>query len=158
MKTQKIVLFDIDYTLFNTDIFKASDLQTHSIYEEVPGVLQKLSDIAMLGIFSEGKLLLQQTKLEKTHIDTFFIKEHMHIVEKKDVSIGDMLKKYKNHLLFLVDDKLSVLHQASLLMPEAVTIWIKRGIYAQNQKPIENYTPHAIIYSLEEVIPLVTAA
>lgn len=157
MKTQKIVLFDIDYTLFNTDIFKSSDLKTHSIYKEVPNVLKTLSNIAILGIFSEGKLLLQQTKLEKTKIDTFFIKEHTHIVEKKDVSIGEMLKKYKNHVLYLVDDKLTVLHQASLLMPEVVTIWIKRGIYAENQKPIENYTPRAIIYSLEEVIPLVTA-
>lgn len=157
MKTQKIVLFDIDYTLFNTDIFKASDLKTHSIYEEVADVLEKLSDVALLGIFSEGKLQLQHAKLEKTKIDAFFVKEHMHIVEKKDISIGEMLKRYKNHVLYLVDDKLSVLHQASLLMPEVKTIWIKRGIYAKEQKPIENFTPHAIIYTLEEVIPLVTA-
>lgn len=157
MKKQKVVLFDIDYTLFNTDIFKASELKTHSIYDEVPEVLEKLSEIALLGIFSEGKLLLQQTKLQKTKIQGYFIEAHTHIVEKKDASIEEVLKLYKNNILYLVDDKLTVLHQASLLLPGIITVWVKRGIYAQKQQPIKNFAPHAIIDSLQELIPLVTA-
>lgn len=157
MKKKIVVLFDIDYTLFNTDIFKSSELKTHSIYDEVPEVLEKLSQIALLGIFSEGKLLLQQTKLEKTKIKGYFIEEHTHIVEKKDTSIEEVLKLYKNNTLYLVDDKLTVLYHASLLVPSIITVWVKRGMYAQKQQPIKNFTPHAIIDSLQELIPLVTA-
>lgn len=157
MKKQKVVLFDIDYTLFNTDIFKESQLKTHTIYKEVLEVLEKLSQVALLGIFSEGKLLLQRTKLKKTKIKGYFIEKRTHIVEKKEASIEDVLKLYKKDTLFLVDDKLTVLHRASLLVPGIITVWVKRGIYAEKQQPIKNFTPHAIIDSLQELIPLVTA-
>ena len=39
MDKPKIVLFDIDYTLFNTDVFKETQ-QKHSVYDEVHDILK----------------------------------------------------------------------------------------------------------------------
>lgn len=157
MKKQKIVLFDIDYTLFNTDIFKKTQLQKHSVYEEVYSVLNQLSKIAKLGIFSEGDLNLQKTKLLKTDIHKYFSKEHIHIVPKKDEIIEGILQKYKNTTVFLVDDKLTVLYRAKTLMSSIFTIWVKRGIYAKSQRPINNFTPDAIIEDLKQAVSIISS-
>ena len=83
MNKKPIVLFDIDYTLFDTDHFKKSALTKHKIYEEVRDVLEKLSKIAMLGIFSEGNLEFQRKKLNQTGIEGYFKKDNTHIVLNK---------------------------------------------------------------------------
>lgn len=148
---QKIVLFDIDYTLFDTEKFKDTNLQTFRLYEEAVDVLAKLKEKAYLGIFSEGNLDLQKTKLFRTKIHNSFTKKHTHIVMNKEQTLKEVLNKYKNYLVFLVDDKLTVLYQAKKLLPTLVTIWVKRGKYANAQEPIEGFTPDAIIRDLREL-------
>lgn len=155
MKKNAIILFDIDYTLFDTEKFKGTNLQTFELYEEAVEVLGKLKKTVHLGIFSEGNLDLQKTKLFRTKIDNSFTKKHIHIVINKEQTLKGVLKKYKNYLVFLVDDKLTVLYQAKQLLPSLVTIWVKRGMYAQNQAPIEGFVPDAIIENLRELVPLV---
>lgn len=154
---KKIVLFDIDYTLFDTDFFKKTNLRKHLVYDEVDDVLSRLSKIAKLGIFSEGDLNLQKTKLLRTDIHKYFSKEHIHIVPKKDETIEGILQKYKNTTVFLVDDKLTILHQAKTIRPSLFTIWVKRGKYAKNQKPVKGFVPDAIIESLNELIPVINS-
>ena len=152
---KKIVLFDIDYTLFDTDVFKKSELKKHSIYNEVEEVLKKVSEIADLGIFSQGVLDFQNNKLKKTDIRKYFKEGYIHIVEEKEPNLLEVLSKYKNHELFLVDDKLTVLYKAKMLMPSVFTVWIKRGIYAECQKPIKNFVPDAIITNLMELLSII---
>ncbi|MBI2430686.1 MAG: hypothetical protein HYV39_01575 [Candidatus Levybacteria bacterium] len=152
---QKVILFDIDYTLFDTEKFKGTNLQTFSLYEEAVDVLAKLKENAYLGIFSEGNHNLQKTKLLKTKIHNSFAKRYIHIVANKEEKVEEILKKYKKYLVFLVDDKLTVLYQAKQLFPSLVTIWVKRGRYALKQSPIEGFTPDAIIGSLRELPPIV---
>ena len=96
MNKPKIVLFDIDYTLFNTDVFKQSQLKTHSVYDEVYGVLKELSKIAQLAIFSEGEINFQKNKLLKTGIQKHFLKDYTHIAEKKEEMLRKILQKYNN--------------------------------------------------------------
>lgn len=156
MKSRKIVLFDIDNTLFNTVRFKETNLQIFSIYEDVLETLTELSEIADLGIFSEGVLAFQQQKLYKTNIENYFLKEHVHIVPEKIHAIEALVEKYKNHNeVFLIDDKLPILPVVKKHFPSIVAIWIKRGEHAPHQPPIEGFTPDAEIYSLKEVIPLI---
>ncbi|QQG40455.1 MAG: hypothetical protein HYV37_02690 [Candidatus Levyibacteriota bacterium] len=152
---KKVVLFDIDYTLFDTEKFKGTNLQTFALYKEAVDVLEKLKDTVYLGIFSEGNLDLQKTKLIKTKIHSSFTRKHIHIVVNKEERIEQVLKKYKNCLVFLVDDKLTVLCQAKKLLPSLVAIWVKRGIYAEKQLPINGFTPDAIIENLRELIPII---
>lgn len=151
------MLFDIDYTLFDTDLFKQSDLTTYKLFDEVTEVLENLSTKVVIGIFSQGEIVFQQTKLDKTGISNYFQQEVVHIVGDKDASLKEVLHLYKNHKVFLVDDRLEILKSASEVLPSLITIWVKRGFFAENQKPIKNYAPHAIIDTLQEVIPIVTA-
>lgn len=151
MNKKKIVLFDIDYTLFKTDIFKNSDLKNYEIYEEVFLVLNKLSKIADLGIFSKGDLYFQNTKLIKTGVLKFFKEHDIHIFDNKDINLEKVLEKYKDKKFFLVDDKLPVLYNAKLKMPSVFTIWVKRGPFAESQQPIKNFSPDAIIKNLSDL-------
>ncbi len=152
MSKPKIVLFDIDYTLFNTGIFKKTNLKKHFVYNEVNNVLAELSKVAILGIFSEGDLEFQKNKLLKTGIQKHFLKDYTHIAEKKEEMLRKILQKYKNNKIFLVDDKLSILHLAKTISPSLFTIWVKRGIYAKNQKEIPGFKPDAAVGNLRRII------
>lgn len=152
---KKIVLFDIDYTLFDTGAFKESNLTKHSVYDEVHKVLEDLSKTSNLGIFSEGVLNFQKDKLVKTGIQKYFGEEYVHIVEKKDITIEKILMKYKDDTLILVDDKLTVLRDAKRILPTVFTVWVKRGIYASTQEPIEDFVPYATINDLKDLVSIV---
>lgn len=154
--SKKIILFDIDNTLFNTMLFKKTDFKIFSVYEEVFEVLKQLSTIADLGIFSEGEIAFQKQKLRQTNIEKYFLEEHINIVPKKIHAIEDLIRKYKNHNeVFLVDDKLMILPEIKKDFPSVFTIWIKRGEYALTQPPIKGFSPDAEVESLKEVIPLI---
>jgi len=155
MNKKPIVLFDIDYTLFDTDYFKKSSLTKHKIYAEVKDVLEQLSKIAILGIFSEGDLEFQRKKLNQTAIVDYFEKDSMHIVLNKLDEFRTVLKKYEERITFFVDDKLSILHDAKKIFPKVVTIWVKRGIYAQNQKEIPGFKPDAEVETLKEAVLII---
>lgn len=154
---KKIVLFDIDYTLFDTALFKESRLLKHKIYKEVIDVLNSLSQIAILGIFSEGDTDFQKKKLKETNIDKYFAKDHTHIVLKKIDDLKTILKKYEDRKIFFVDDKLDILFDAKKLSPEVFTIWVKRGFYAKKQKEIPGFAPNATITNLKQIIKVVGA-
>ena len=155
MNNKKLVLFDIDYTLFDTGVFKESQLTTYNLYTEVLDLLAALRGKARLGIFSEGELDFQKTKLLKTDILKHFLEENIHIVANKDATMREVLKRYKDETVFLVDDKLPVLHAAKEIMGTVKTIWIRRGIYAENQKPIFGFTPDYQVTNLSDVATIV---
>lgn len=150
-----IILFDIDYTLFNTALFKKSKFAKYSLYSEVPDVLSALSKELALGIFSQGDEEFQKTKLQKTKIDRFFQKEHTYIGLQKDEIIKTVLDKYKNSNLIIADDKLFFLASVRKHNPQIFTIWIKRGYYAENQKPIPGFTADAVMENLSGIIPII---
>jgi bifunctional UDP-N-acetylglucosamine pyrophosphorylase/glucosamine-1-phosphate N-acetyltransferase len=156
-KKKPIVLFDIDYTLFNTAHLKATNLLEFLLYDEVNEVIEQLAPKARLGILSEGEFAWQTRKLKETKIHEVFEIEHMHIVEKKFEVAETILKKYQeSDKIFLVDDKLTFLYQAKQILPSICTIWVKRGEYAMNQKPIEGFTSDYTVNNLQEIIPLIT--
>jgi FMN phosphatase YigB (HAD superfamily) len=150
-KSEKIVLFDIDYTLFDTAIFKKSNRHQYVIYDEVLQTLQDLQKIAKLGIFSEGVLKFQQKKLTRTAITHLFHTEHIHIVERKSDVIESVFSLYKDHKIYLVDDKLTILRDAKKFLPSLYVIWVKRGYYAEKQKPLKDFTPDAVVNNLRDV-------
>lgn len=155
MNKNPIILFDIDYTLFDTRKFKDSKLQDYSSYEEVKEILIKLSELASLGIFSKGETEFQKTKLKKTGMIKFFKDNNVHIFNDKDANLINVLEKYKDSKLFLVDDKLEILYSAKKHMPQVLTIWVKRGPFAERQKPIEGFSPDEQVENLSEVLRIV---
>lgn len=153
--TKPVVLFDIDYTLFDTAFFKESKLMAHKTYNEVIEVLDNLKKIAILGIFSEGDIELQRRKLIKTNINKYFEKDHTHIVLRKFDELKRVLKNYEERQIFFVDDKLKILYDAKKLSSDIFTIWVKRGPYAQSQKKIPGFTPDEEVKGILEVVKIV---
>lgn len=143
-----LVLFDIDYTLYDTDTFKKSQLTTHRLYEEVDDVLRSISSFATLGIFSEGDTTLQQSKLTGCGIEQYFPVAHVHIVLKKEEAITDVFSRYQGKRVCIIDDKLPVLRLLKQYMPSLFTVWVKRGAYASIQEPFDDFTPDATVETL----------
>jgi hypothetical protein len=151
-----IVLFDIDYTLFDTKTFKNSNLTKYSLYDEILSVLPNLANVAELGIFSKGENTFQNSKLQITGIKNFFRQENVHIFDNKDLNLENVIEKYKGLEIFLVDDKLATLYNAKTKTPAVFTIWIKRGPFAKDSTLLSNFSPDAIITSLKEVASIVS--
>jgi FMN phosphatase YigB (HAD superfamily) len=151
-----VVLFDIDYTIFDTARFKETNFLEYRLFVEVAEVLRKISENAIVGIFSEGDLERQLRKIKETKIGHIFHRSHMHIVPRKDEVIEVMLKNYGEYdRLFLVDDKLTILYAAKKCKPDIFTVWVKRGYYAMKQEPIPGFQADAVIERLDEILPLV---
>lgn len=152
-KQKDIILFDIDYTLFDTGKFKASDLSEFALYDEVIDVLHKLGRNATLGIFSEGEVDFQKAKLVNTLIHAHFADEHLHIVSSKKDSIEKVLQQYGGQRVILVDDKIEVLELAKSLSNDVHTIWVKRGPFAESAQ--SEFYPDEIVTSLDEIVEVI---
>lgn len=156
-KSDVIILFDIDNTLFNTEKLKKSNFNTFELYDEVKTTLDELKEVATLGLFSQGEIAFQNKKLQLTDIKHYFTEGHKHIVEYKVEVIKDILEIYKtNAKIYLVDDYLGILHEAKKIDPSVFTIWMKRGEYVHLQEIHSDFTPDAIVENLREVVPLVS--
>ena len=152
---RKIILFDIDYTVFDMKLFGDSQVQTYKVYEEVHEVLEALKDVADLGIFSQGELAWQKRKLVETNIERYFLERHVHIVLSKEAEIEKIMKKYLDKgRLYIVDDRLPMLELAKKHHPEVFTIWIKRGKFAEEQEPID-FQADKTILNLRELLKIV---
>lgn len=155
MTKQKIVLLDIDYTLFNTDLLKESKLTKHELYEEVVEELGKIAEHATLAIFSQGQVEWQMNKLLKTDILKHFRKENIHISLEKKEALKDVLGKYKDCKVYLVDDRPSVLLAAKKKMPSIFAILIDRNAKTRfPEQEIVDYKPDAEVASLKELIAI----
>ena len=151
LSNRPIIVFDIDYTLFKTSVFKESKLKKFELYEVIPSVLSEFSKFADLGIFSEGDTLLQKKKLKRTKIEHFFKSELMYIGPNKNLLVDEIVKAYLNSRLIVVDDKLTVLYLLKQRMPDIITIWIRRGYYAERQELIEGFVPDETVVRLDEI-------
>lgn len=129
---EKLILFDIDYTLFDTDTFKASQLRLFSLYPFVEEVLRAISGAYTLGILSQGEKELQEKKLKETGIIHFFDPSHMYIVENKHTELEKIMKSLVKFSTILVEDKKEMLERAHEFDSDLVTVWVKNGPYASS--------------------------
>jgi len=204
LNSKKItVLFDIDYTLFNTVTFvnnvyeknsSSIDKETfykileeirvnlkqalseknsiksnivsslwnqaglgQNFYKETVGVLEEISKIATVGIFSKGDERFQKEKIKS--ISRFFSEGHINITLDKYKKLPEIIKKYKDGTLIIVDDILKVLYTAKKLNEDIYTVWIKREVnyesYLFNQEPIKGFMPDVTMPNLRKLIPLI---
>lgn len=154
--TNKIVLLDIDDTLFNTKRFKDSELTHYSLYKEVPDALETLSHHALLGILSQGETDFQLKKLQNTDIYDYFSPENVHIFVQKHLAYQSVFAQYTEmDAVFFVEDRLDQLAAAKKKTASITTVWMKRGRYIKSQEKSEHFVPDYIITNLSELIPLV---
>jgi len=150
-----LVFFDIDYVLFNTRHFKKSKLKDYENYQETLSALKNLSEFITLGIFSKGKYDWQTAKLKNTGIANFFDKQNVHIFSNKNTNIKKVLDNYKDSKIFLIDDKLRVLYLVRKKSDSVFGVWLKRGPYAENQKPIPDFKPDAEVENLSDAVKII---
>lgn len=132
------------------------DIFTGNLYEGAKKTLHSLSKNKLLriGIFSGGDEAFQKRKIKESQ--DFFHKEHIHIFTlKKHKELLPIIKRYKKHKLYLVDDDLEVLHTAKLLNENVFAIWVKRKRFDKIQKEIPGFSPDETITNLKEVLKLV---
>lgn len=148
-KKNALVLFDIDYTLFNTALFKESNLIDFQVYDDVSQSLKDVKQLAEIGIFSEGDKEFQYNKLKNTRLLPLFSEKHIHVFEKKKDFLKEIIKESKHSLIVLVDDKIEILAFAKEINPSIKTIWIKRGPFALN--PSVQFTADLEIDTLRDI-------
>ena len=147
-KSKLIVLLDIDDTIFNTAKFIESDFTQFELYKDVQKSLEELSQIAMLGILSQGELSFQKRKLLETNVEHYFHEKHTHIVDVKVEAFKKILHDYRGKgKIFFIEDRLKTLSEAKKTDKSIIAIWMQRGRYAKSQKQISGFTPDFIISS-----------
>jgi FMN phosphatase YigB (HAD superfamily) len=124
-----------------------------SLYKETLETIEEISRIAKIGILSKGHDVFQKNKINKfRHL---LEEDHIYITKDKYETLLSIIHKYNGLKLFLIDDLLDVLYSAKKIKPDIITIWVKRGIYAENKKPIPGFLPDAEVANLSEVVRIV---
>ena len=124
-----------------------------NLHKDVLDSLNKLTKIGKVGILSQGDNEFQSAKI--VHFKHLLSRDHIHILSDKKSDMVRILKNLKEHDLYFVDDMLSMLQMAKKIQPSIVTIWMKRGRYAENQKAIPDFTPDAEAKNLSEVVKII---
>lgn len=145
-----IVLFDIDYTLFDTAAFKESGLTNYSLYPGVKKILEQLSSSFTLGILSQGETDFQLKKLDTTGIRDVFDRDHMFIIPDKKEALAEILGKIASEEIVFVEDKLEMLEEAKRVNPKIKTVWYRNGPFAENTK--STFNPDVIIFELSKLL------
>ncbi len=144
-----ILLFDIDYTLFDTAAFKESGLTSYNLYPEVKNILESLCKSYTLGILSQGETDFQMKKLTETEILELFDKNHIFIIPDKLQALSGIMGKLSHEDVLFVDDKLEMLEEAKKLDPKLKTVWVKNGPFAKSTQC--TFTPDKTIPFLSEL-------
>lgn len=144
-----LVLFDIDYTLFDTATFKNSGLSLYTLYPQVKKVLEELSNKFTLGILSQGETDFQIKKLKETGIFELFDKNHLFITRDKHGEMEGILKRLQMEKAIFVEDKPEILKKAKGLDPHMVTVWVKNGPFAAASKA--DFQPDYVVDSVLEI-------
>lgn len=126
-----------------------------NLHKEVLNSLKKLVMIGEVGILSQGDKEFQNAKI--VHFKHLLNRDRVHIVTDKKSDMLGIFKNLENYKVYFVDDMLSMLRLAKKIDPSVVTIWMKRGRYAENQKKIPGFKPDAAITDLKQVIKFVAA-
>lgn len=135
--------------IFDPETFK------NNLHKEVLNSLKKLTLIGEVGILSQGDKKFQNAKI--IHFKHLLNSNHVHILKDKKSDMLGILKNLKKYKLYFVDDMLFMLQMAKKIDPSIVTIWIKRGRYAENQKEIPGFKPDAEADNLSEVVSIINS-
>lgn len=143
-------LIKVEKFLFAKDFFKKG------FYPDVGVTIRILKDMVRLGIFSQGDERLQGAKISQSGLRHFFEKELVYLIKPKKLDfLPSLMTIHKEDKVYLIEDKLDVLHEVKKQMPSVFGIWIKRGWYAKNQKNIAGFIPDAEITDLKEVVEII---
>jgi len=123
--------------------FKPENLDKY-IYEDAK-VLFEISGV-MIGVFSKGDDIFQRQKLSK--FESVLDPKNIYVFSNKIEHLGEVIKKYKDRQIYLVDDEQNVLSSAKALGLNIKTIMIDR------KKTSHESQADFKIESLSDIIPI----
>lgn len=133
-KFPSIKLGSLNKIFWNIDLFEKN------VYKDAPNINGLVN--VVLGIFSKGDEEFQKRKIKsiKDLVDV-----NIHIFKDKIKKLGEVLEKYKDYEIYLVDNEIEVLQRAKTLNSNVFAILIDRNGIEQTDKEITK------IKSLEEL-------
>jgi len=108
-------------------------------YPRAVEALQKLKTLGRTAILSDGDVVFQPRKVERSGIAAL-LEGHVLIYIHKERELDDVEQKYPAAHYFLIDDKLRILAAVKRIWGERVTtVFVKQGHYARDEQEIAKY-------------------
>ena len=111
--------------LWNVDLFEKN------VYKDT-SVIKDLSNLAVIGIFSKGDKNFQKQKI--FFLNKLLNDNNIYIFSNKTDRIKEVFEKYKDYIIYLVDNEGEVLFKAKSLFPNISAVLIDRKNQFQNDK------------------------
>jgi len=108
---------NLDKLWYDEEFFRKFLLVDESFFE-------RIQEKATIGIFSKGEAAFQKKKIEK--FNNFINPENVYIFENKIVKINEILVKYKDYKIYMVDDNRNVLESFKQIDGSVFAILINR--------------------------------
>lgn len=147
----KVLFFDIDDVLFDTDNFIKSNLVDYKAFNDAKEVIKKIKKIK-IAILSKGEREFQKQKLIKTGLSKYFNEEETYIVNEKGRELKQIFDKYKHFEKYILDDRIDNLEKIKKNDKTVRTILIKRGRYRNLES---NFIPDFTIKNLGEILNII---
>lgn len=137
-------------------IFWGENIYEKSLYTQTKAILETLTTFENLtiGILSTGLDKHQLAKIRS--IDKYLHKEHIHIFVDKVQQLPNILEKYSDSRIILIDDLPKVLVAAKNLNKDVNTILIKREKKYEETIEISDYKPDFLIKDQSEILRILT--
>lgn len=125
-----------------------------SIYDDVDSSIQNLTKIKdlIIGVLSTGENVFQRKKIEV--LKKILSEDHVHIHVDKLSKLENILRKYKNDQVFIVDDLLAVLELAKRIQANVKTVHMNRKKSWEYSMKID-FIPDLELVSLEKLAEFV---
>lgn len=116
-------------------IFQNIDFKNF-VYPKVKDIIEHLKNMGKVVIFSEGDMVYQRAKIQKSGLWTFVDKVllYKHKLDHLD-EISEEYKQYKN---IFIEDRLDILAKIKQKYPTAFTILVCQGHYANPDCPTKH--------------------
>lgn len=97
--------------------------------------LQKIGDVY---IYSLGHPDYQKVKINKSGFEKIVGINNIIITQDKINGLKNILNKFNNDKVFIIDDRIEILEATKSYNHEIVTIWYKYGAYSKNKSILNN--------------------
>ena len=101
---------------------------SHALYPKAIQVLKYLKTLGKVVIFTEGDSVYQKRKIEQSGLASFV--DEIALYEHKLEHIGELIKRYKEYKIVIVEDKYDTLLRIKKQFPRIFTIEVCQGHYA----------------------------
>ncbi|MCL5411627.1 MAG: HAD hydrolase-like protein [Patescibacteria group bacterium] len=135
--------------------FSSEEMFTKVVYPETRSVLEKLQGKITVGVFSSGDVSFQRSKLSLSGLDKYMKEDDINIFEHKRNNISALMDKYQEAELIVVDDRAEILEGVKKVRPDALTLWVRRGKFAQKLPETKEYAPSYEIDDLTEIFRVI---